>query len=154
MATTTTKSIAPKSYAPSDSTIHISLKEALILYTNFFKAIESADIGYLDADNKVSHFNDCLTRWRLPIERKELESLLWASIMLEEEAKSGSRRAVGFWHPDGQKLNTFISKLLHYETLHKYFDKVYCFMRAKRPRKGTPRNMLVAREGEEEKENV
>src|SRR6187551_71202 len=111
------------------SSFDIKLRDVLILYYNLYQAKNHPDLGFQDSDNQFSTVLSVLDKQEVMISHKELEGLLWASIQLEEVGSA-------FWHPAGVSANVFITRMIHHKKVKFYFDKIYSFFRARKPKQG------------------
>ena len=124
------------------SCFNIKLRDVLILYYNLYQAKNHPELGYQDADNQFTKVLRVLDLQEVQISHKELEGLLWASVQLDEVGGN-------FWHPAGVAPNVFITRMIHHKKFKFYFDKIYSFFRARKPKQGTPLELIVSSEDEE-----
>lgn len=92
----------------------ISLYNLLILFYNFLKAKDNADIGYQEVNKTEKEFMEEINK-RVTFDRKVLQSLLYYSNMRSEDGK--------FWHPDKKRFSKMINSILHGSNLK--FDYKY-----------------------------
>jgi hypothetical protein len=118
------------------SKFDIKLRDVLVLYYNLYKARAHPSLGFQDAEETFSTVLSVLDEQVVQITHRELEGLLWASTQLEEVG-------AGFWHPHGLTVNVFITRMIHHKKFKFYFDKIYNFFRARKPKQGIPPSMLL-----------
>lgn len=122
----------------------IKLQDLLILYFNLHKASTHPGIGFQDSEVTFQATWELLRKHEVSLKKSELEALLWCCIHLDE-LPEGSQ----FWHPTGRPVNAFIHKMIPYDRVRVYFDKIYSFFRARKPKQGVPKDQVVTI-GEEE----
>ena len=140
------KHVVKQNEVPAQFTI--KFKDVLILYYNLYRAKELPELGFQDADNQFRYTLNMLERHSLVISHKELEGLLWACVQLDELA-ADYEVGEGFWHPEKSNVNTFIQRMLHHKQFRFYFDKIYNFFRAKKPKQGVPPEAIIGSVEEE-----
>ena len=83
-------------------------------------------IGYENIDETYTSFLKRIKEQRVVINRKDLESALWAAGLLDEEKD--------FWHPTRQPFKRFITAAIQHKQLQFYFDRFYTKFVSKKPR--------------------
>lgn len=123
-------------YVPEHITI--TMEDFLILYVNLHAAKDTAGIGVANSEKTFRYTWNLLRTKPITLPTGELEALFWACVHLEE-LPHGSR----FYHPYKLTVNQFIQKAVHHKTYRFYFDKIYNFFRSRKPKQGTPEDMIV-----------
>ncbi len=114
----------------------VTLFDAMILYFNTMRAKQ---LGWSDADLTVKEFVEEAKRYAIKIDRKDLESMLYACVQNAE-----TRKTKYFWHPFDKDLGTFVKELMrHHSTKQFYYDIYYSFFKEAKGR-STPATLIVS----------
>lgn len=83
----------------SSRLVDVNILDLAVLLCNVFRAAQSSDIGYNDAEMSLRRLKkECWMTKRLPVEL--VEKLLYCSNMLDEDGK--------FWHHEGKSFEQFL----------------------------------------------
>ena len=95
----------------------VSLLQLITLVMNVYLAKEIDEIGWQHARETFEKYYMKMNKtfW---VERKDIETALWACNMLNEQEK--------FWHPEKYRLNKFVTGILNRD---ERFDFYYNFIR-------------------------
>jgi hypothetical protein len=105
----------------SNTNYQISMYQASVLLVNLLGAIKDSSVGFDDADLGNDYITDVLSRASLSIPRYMLESIMFASNLMNEDKK--------FWHPRNRNFDTFVTDVLG---PNKEYNKTYGWIEDKK----------------------
>ena len=82
----------------------LTIAQVAVLLWHIYKCANDPDIGYLDANTRLEELVTKKLSGSVRINKRELESLLWAANMAEMQEF--------FWSPDNKSFKEFIQPLL------------------------------------------
>ncbi len=92
----------------------LSLREAMILLCNIYRAKQDAEIGFEHAVKTIEELCAPLEAHKVELTVTDIESALWSCQLLDEKGE--------FWHPFGRSFDEFLKDISEEK-----FNKFYCW---------------------------